>query len=984
MSDLLAARLRAASTPLPSGRREPLHLSDPETVWWVESGAVDIFVVHAAGGAVEGSREHLYRIRAGQPILGLDVASIPEDWTLIGVNTPGTQLLAIPWATLVTLAADPDLVDDHATLAAGWVLAVTGGARKRAQPRQFMPLAVGAEQSIPAGETFFPIEPLAYVRIEQGEASFLSSEEVRIDPRSSLVPLRNDAWLNATQDCVVRTFDPATALRQPDFWAALRAYHSMIVRVSLAELRGLPAAESARMQIKAAHAEQQIEAGLTAFTNTLNLVRPTAFGEISDDPLLAACQLVGRRIGVEFVRPIHSGVQGLDRIEEIADAAHVRFRQVALRGSWWTRDSGHLLGRIQETKQPVALIRTRDGYEIHDPVSRTVTPVDEAAAASLVPFAQSFFRSLPDRPLRLLDLAGFAFRDARSDLSALLTVGFLIGLMGLLPPIVTGYVFDALIPASDRSQVMLVAGALIAAALSTLMFSLARAMAWLRIETKIDLGLQAALWDRALNLPIAFFKRYSSGDLADRLNAITTIRTTLSGTTFTTLLTSFFALVNVALLFYYSVRLAALALVLAAGAAVLTMTLGAFKLRYDRRLSDASGRLGGLVLEYLRGITKLRITGAESRAFANWAREFGRMRTLTFRSANIQNVNDVFFSFYQVALDVAIFAAAAWLLKEGVAEAAGALATKAGDTAGAATLTTGQFIAFYAAFGQLIAAVTALGATVLTVINLVPVYERVTPLLQAATETATLKTHPGELRGQVDMVNVTFRYDEDGPAILDNVSLSMPPGAFVAIVGPSGSGKSTLMRCLLGFEVPTAGGVFYDNQNLAGLDARAVRSQIGVVLQHSQLMPGNVFTNIIGTTRLTIDDAWEAARMCGLEADIKAMPMAMHTVISEGGSTLSGGQRQRILIARAIVQQPRIVLFDEATSSLDNRTQEIVTKSLERLRATRIVIAHRLTTVMNADRILLLDQGRIVQTGTYAELIAQEGAFRDLAARQLL
>jgi ABC-type bacteriocin/lantibiotic exporter with double-glycine peptidase domain len=229
-----------------------------------------------------------------------------------------------------------------------------------------------------------------------------------------------------------------------------------------------------------------------------------------------------------------------------------------------------------------------------------------------------------------------------------------------------------------------------------------------------------------------------------------------------------------------------------------------------------------------------------------------------------------------------------------------------------------------------------------------------------------------------------FRYRSDSALILDQVSIKAEPGEFIALVGPSGSGKSTLLRLLLGFDVPESGTVTYDGQDLAGLDVHAVRRQLGVVLQNSRLMSGSIFENISSSALITMDEAWEAARLSGLADDIAAMPMGMHTMVSEGGTNLSGGQRQRLLIARALALRPRILLFDEATSALDNRTQAIVSESLDRLKVTRVVVAHRLSTIRNADRIYVLQTGRLVQQGTFAELAEQPGLFNQLIKRQQL
>jgi ATP-binding cassette subfamily C protein len=300
-----------------------------------------------------------------------------------------------------------------------------------------------------------------------------------------------------------------------------------------------------------------------------------------------------------------------------------------------------------------------------------------------------------------------------------------------------------------------------------------------------------------------------------------------------------------------------------------------------------------------------------------------------------------------------------------------------------ASLSTGSFLAFNIAFMQLLASVLALGSGFLALLGIVPLYTRVKPIFETLPEIDAGKADPGELTGSIEVNHLAFRYSADTPPILRDVSFSIRPGEFVAFVGASGSGKSTLLRLLLGFERPMSGAIYFDGQDLAGLDIQEVRLQMGIVLQNGKLLPGDILTNIIGSAPLTVDDAWEAVRMAGLEADIKALPMGMYTMVSEGGKGLSGGQRQRLMIARAIVRKPRILIFDEATSALDNRTQEIVSGAMEQMQATRISIAHRLSTIMKADRIFVLDNGTVVQSGTYDELIGREGFFAELAKRQL-
>jgi ABC-type bacteriocin/lantibiotic exporter with double-glycine peptidase domain len=300
------------------------------------------------------------------------------------------------------------------------------------------------------------------------------------------------------------------------------------------------------------------------------------------------------------------------------------------------------------------------------------------------------------------------------------------------------------------------------------------------------------------------------------------------------------------------------------------------------------------------------------------------------------------------------------------------------------SMTTGQFVAFNGVFTNVLSSMLALSGVVLDLLIIFPLFQRLKPIIETQPEIDEAKAHPGELSGDMEVYHLSFRYTPEGPPILKDVSLRIRAGEFVALVGGSGSGKSTLLRLLLGFEKPESGAILYDGQELSSLDLREVRQQIGVVLQSSKLMPTDIYRNIIGAhTNLSLNDAWEAARMAGLDRDIKNMPMGMNTVVSEGGGTFSGGQRQRLMVARAMVNRPRMVFFDEATSAMDNETQRSVTESLDAMQATRIVIAHRLSTIINADRIFVLQNGELVQTGTYTELMNQAGPFADLAKRQL-
>nr|MDJ0798899.1 ATP-binding cassette domain-containing protein [Calothrix sp. MO_167.B12] len=379
----------------------------------------------------------------------------------------------------------------------------------------------------------------------------------------------------------------------------------------------------------------------------------------------------------------------------------------------------------------------------------------------------------------------------------------------------------------------------------------------------------------------------------------------------------------------------------------------------------------GLTVQLIGGVAKLRVAAAEERAFATWAEKYSQKTKLTF---GIQQINDAISTFNEalpLISSVLLFWFTIWFMQ--IAQAEGK----------PINFTAGTFLAFYAAFGTFISGVTNLSNTLTDILGIVPLWERTKSIVQAPTEYDPNRTDSGRLGGRIVLDHITFRYRADGPLILDNVCIEANPGEFIAIVGPSGSGKSTLFRLLLGFEIPESGTLYYDGQDLAGLDLISVRRQLGVVLQNGRLQQSSIFDNIACGALINLNEAWKAAEMAGLAEDIEQMPMGMHTIVSEGGSNLSGGQRQRLLIARALIGKPKIILMDEATSALDNRTQAVVTQSLETLSVTRIVIAHRLSTIRHADRIYVLEAGRVVQSGSFAELIGEEGLFARLVARQL-
>jgi NHLM bacteriocin system ABC transporter ATP-binding protein len=646
----------------------------------------------------------------------------------------------------------------------------------------------------------------------------------------------------------------------------------------------------------------------------------------------------------------------------------LRSRRVTLQQQWWLQDSSSFIAFDKEDNSPVAVIREKSGkFSMRDPQSGLRKVVNAQAAATLSEGIYVVYRPLPHHALTAFDLIKHVFASsARADMKWAAGLAFMIALLGLITPIITGKIFNEVIPYAETDRLLQFGLGLIIMALGTAVFQAVRAIALLRVQSVADGTLQAAVWDRLLHLPLTFFRRFQVGELMIKAMGPAQLRQALSDTVLSSLLAAIFSLVNFALMMTYDASLALVALGFSVISGIILFSLSYSQLRIERDQLKSLGAVSSFILQILFGINKIRLAGAENRSYALWLKKFSNHRLKTFKAENIANLSGTINQTLPVLASVLFFTTVGF----------------SGDPADGG-ISVGDYLAFSAAFGMFQGAMLTFVSSLSTSLAAIPIYENMKPLLDELPETTPDQKAPGELSGLIELNNVSFRYQEDGPLILDNLSLKIEAGKFVAIVGPSGSGKSTIFRLLLGFEKPASGSVSLDGNNLSELDLRLVRRQLGVVLQRGAILPGSLYENIVGSSAISQDGAWEAARMAGFDEEIRDMPMGMHTVLSDGGGALSGGQRQRLMIARAVVSQPQILLMDEATSALDNRTQSIVSEALQHLNATRVVIAHRLSTVIDADCIYVVDAGRVVQSGTYEELLNTEGVFQTIAKPQL-
>ena len=651
------------------------------------------------------------------------------------------------------------------------------------------------------------------------------------------------------------------------------------------------------------------------------------------------------------------------RLDSMLHPHGIMRRKVHLEGKWYKDAIGAMLGALQDGT-PVALLpRGTAGYCYVDSATGKRVRVTDGNAGDIQPDALCLYQPLPLKPLGLHDLVLFGLRSlGKADYVAVISVSVIATVIGLLPAWANQVIFDQVVPYGKPSLVLPVAALLIGAALSQTVIGLARSLVTARIGTKLNVQVQAAVMARLLLLPPRFFVEHQPGELTNRAMAVTQLVQLLMQVVFTTGLSSALSLMYIVQIASFAPQLTIPALFVLVANAVVTVAATLANMRYDQRQLENTAELSGTLVSLLSGISKIKLAGAERRAFIRWAHDYAQVSKTIYDRPLLLKASSVITTATGLAGTVLIY-----------------------FLASATQVSVADYMAFNVAYGMVTGAIMSLAGIGTQIAAIQPTTKLVEPVLKCQPEAREGDQPVEDITGAIDLEGVTFRYSEDCPAIVDDLSLSIHSGDYVAIVGRTGCGKSTLMRLLLGFEEPEQGSICYDGRNLATLDKRSLRRRIGVVLQTGRLVSGNIFQNItLNAPYLTMDEAWEAAEMAGIAADIRAMPMGMFTHISEGSGSVSGGQRQRLLIARAVAAKPKLLIFDEATSALDNITQRQVSEALGALDCTRIVVAHRLSTIRNCDRILVLDGGRIVEDGAYDELVALGGAFADLVARQRL
>jgi len=652
-----------------------------------------------------------------------------------------------------------------------------------------------------------------------------------------------------------------------------------------------------------------------------------------------------------------------DQLEFFLHPSGIMRRRVELTGKWYKDGIGPLLGQTVAGQIISLLPGKSSGYTYFDHELGKQIKVRKENALQVGVDAYCFYNPLPCRKIGVFDLLAYMAKTlAVSDYVVISLTILAVTLLGLLIPYANQQLFGNVIPLGGTTQLMSISFLLLGATISATFIKVTRNIVQARITTKAEVAVQSAAMGRLLSMPTAFFKEYTTGEISQRLHCLSSLCGVLIQMIFGSGVSGLFSFIYIGQIAVMTPVLATPALLVVASNLILTAINALVSARIAKKQMAGAAKLNGLVFSLISGIQKIKISGSERRAFSKWAKKYSENASLIYAPPVFARIAPVLVSTVTAVGVIVTFYMSA-----------------------SANVSIAEYMAFSAAFGLLSGSMISLTSVSSSAASIGPIFEMAKPLMDAEPETSVGKKMLGRLTGGIEINNISFRYNENMPYVLDDLSLKVNRGQYVAIVGASGCGKSTLLRLLLGFEEPHKGAIYYDAHDMKVIDLKSLRRSIGCVIQNSSLMTGSIFENIVVSAPwLTIADAWEAAEMAGVADDIREMPMGMHTLVADGGGGLSGGQKQRILIARALAPKPKILLLDEATSALDNITQKHVSRTLDSLSCTRIVIAHRLSTIRQCDRVIMLESGRIVEEGTYDELIGLDGRFAELVARQRL
>ena len=967
----LAAR---SGTSVPCAGNLPVRLDDPDSVWFIDQGAVNLFLVEFKDGVERAAPQHLLRCETGRLLPGVapdqeDANEKDTSLSLIAKGSPGTLLKRLP-ASLLSEVHPAELAKQTDT----WLTAVTDTLSRFASrlPRPTALAEPGLTQTLTPC-TLSVRRGVVWVSQPSRGASLYMDMVDQAEladaggPHEAVIPLTRTSWLTLLDEATLAGKSTETLAQQGALLPALASFHTVAFNLERLNRR-LAVVDDANLERERTTSRRTAETA--ARRRLFNIYdRPIdRDADVADTTLGDALKIIGRHQGIDFRIPARSTLSDSPvGLVDVLDASGVRARRVRLEpgGNWWRGDSNALLAFRANDGQPVALLPGMFGrYREIDPVSKRSVRVTADRAGALKKEAWMFYRPLPARNVKLGDLLRIALHGSAGDLARLVIAGLPGGLIKLLPALALGFVANHIVAGGSAGVLYAVAATLAGFGLFGALLHLLQCTAMMRLEGRSASRVEAAFWDRLMRLPSGILRRHPAGDLAMSGMTFQSLRDGLQGAVADSLLSVVFLLPVFGVIFFYDATLGVITLAFSLGSLLVTAALGLRQISpYGRMIAAARG-VAGRLFQIVGGIVKLRVESAEGSAYAIWARDYREQKRAELELGALEAHSRA-------------FAAALPFLAGGVLLFAVVIVSDR-------NVPVGDFLVVYTVFIAFQSAIARLGESFGTVAAMLPAFKQMRPLLAAVPETDVEGEPVNRLGGEILFDRISFRYEPDGPLILDDVTIHARPGEFIAIAGESGAGKSTLFRLALGIDRPTAGAVYYDGRDLRHLNLKQVRRKIGAVPQSVGLHPQDLWDNLVGHhEEVGTKEVWAAVRIAGIEDEIKGMPMGMMTMVGTSGAVLSGGESQRVTIARSVIGSPRIMLFDEATNWLDNESQAEVMRNLTALTSTRVVIAHRLSTLEQADRIYVLQAGKVVQSGSFRGLMETDGVFRELVKRQI-
>ncbi len=962
----LAGLAAESGITVPCAGNLPLDMDDPQFAWFIDKGAVDLFLVEHLDGIEQSAPQHLLRAGPGRLLPGVAPQAGHTTLCLIAKGLPGTVLRRLPITSLAAVRSAElgEQVD-------AWIMDVSAMLSRDALPLPRPDVLVEPGQASTArdGKLSTQREVVWVSDLTPGAGLFMSliaPVERKDAAATSIVPLTPVSWLTLMEPVQLSARSSETLAEESLLLPALANFHAMAF--SLERLnRRLAVVDQANLErARATNRRTDEEGARRRLFNLYGLLESEVAGG-SDSALLNVLRIIGRYEGIDFKWPAKTNTSdAATTFSDVLDASRVRSRRVRLirEDRWWIGDSGAMLAFRADDGRPVALLPGVLGrYREVDPAGRK-TRVTAERAESLRAEAWLFYQLLPSTSAGPQDVFRLARKGLTIDLLRFALTGLLGGLVMLLPAVVVGFILNDVIPTGATGMLYAATAALAAFALVRALLHVLQGTALMRIEGRATSRVEAAFWDRLLRLPPSFLHRYPAGDLAMRGMTFQYLRDAVQDVIANVVLSIVFLSPAFLLICLYDAMLGGITAEFGFLSLIVTVILGLGQISPQGRVIRTIQHLAGRLFQLINGISKLRVDGAEGSAFAVWARDYREQKQAELERGTFET-------------HLQAFGAALPFL-------AGAMLILMATYPDRETITVGDFFVVYLLFMLFLTGVARLGTSFSAVAAIMPALEQVRPFLTEPPEISVEGEPVETLGGEIVFDHVSFQYDPDGPLILEDVSIHARPGEFIAIAGESGAGKSTLFRLALGLDQPSAGAVYYDGRDLKHLNIKQVRRQIGAIPQNVQLHPQDLWDNIVGNHEgTTVEDAWKAVRLAAVDREIAAMPMQMFTNVGASASVTSGGESQRITIAHALVRNPRILLLDEATNWLDNESQSKIMVNLARMTSTRIIIAHRLSTLRQADRIYVLRAGKVVQEGSFSELVETEGVFHDLVRRQM-